>query len=54
MTSGVYLRPSEYSDIPYPITRALIEDGDRHLFGDRLMRSAAQCTSFRDGGRDVP
>ena len=37
MTSGVYLRPSEYSDEPYPITRALIEDGDRHLFGDRLI-----------------
>jgi pimeloyl-ACP methyl ester carboxylesterase len=28
---GVYLRPSLYSDEPYPITRALIEDGRRHL-----------------------
>src|SRR3954454_20714390 len=28
---GVYLRPSAYSDQPYPITRALIEDGRDHL-----------------------
>ena len=27
---GVYSAPSEYSDEPYIITRALIEDGDRH------------------------
>lgn len=37
MSSGVYLRPSEYSEEPYPITRVLIEDGDRHLFGERLI-----------------
>jgi pimeloyl-ACP methyl ester carboxylesterase len=30
---GVYLRPSHYGDGPYPITRALIEDGRRHLIG---------------------
>jgi pimeloyl-ACP methyl ester carboxylesterase len=30
-TEGVYLQPSIYSDEPYPITRALIEDGRRHL-----------------------
>jgi len=30
---GVYLRPSRYEDGPYPITRALIEDGRRHLIG---------------------
>lgn len=29
-TTGQWLRPSEYGD-PYPITRALIEDGRRHL-----------------------
>jgi pimeloyl-ACP methyl ester carboxylesterase len=28
---GVYLRPSRYGDGPYPITRALIEDGRKHL-----------------------
>lgn len=30
---GVYLRPSRYDDGPYPITRAFIEDGRRHLLG---------------------
>jgi pimeloyl-ACP methyl ester carboxylesterase len=28
---GAWLRPSAYSSEPYPITRALIEDGRRHL-----------------------
>ena len=28
---GAWSRPSEYSEEPYPITRALIEDGRRHL-----------------------
>lgn len=32
--TGIYLRPSDYSDDPYPITRALIEDGRRHLLLD--------------------
>lgn len=31
--SGVFLRPSRYGDGPYPITRALIEDGSKHLIG---------------------
>ncbi len=31
MQHGSYERPSEYSDEPYLITRALIEDGRRHL-----------------------
>ncbi len=30
-TEGVYLRPSDYDDGPYPITRQLIEDGRAHL-----------------------
>jgi len=29
--TGVYYRPSAYSEDPYPITRKLIEDGRRHL-----------------------
>jgi len=29
--TGVYYRPSAYSEDPYPITKALIEDGRRHL-----------------------
>jgi pimeloyl-ACP methyl ester carboxylesterase len=32
---GVYLRPSRYGDGPYPITRALIEDGRAHLIASR-------------------
>jgi len=34
MTDGVFLRPSLYGD-PYPITRALIEDGRSHLLAAR-------------------
>ncbi len=29
--TGVYYRPSAYSEDPYPITKKLIEDGRRHL-----------------------
>jgi pimeloyl-ACP methyl ester carboxylesterase len=36
-TEGVFLRPSLYSDEPYPITRGLIEDGRKHLlFGSTI------------------
>lgn len=35
--TGVYHRPSAYSEEPYPITRKLIEDGRRHLlFGQPI------------------
>jgi pimeloyl-ACP methyl ester carboxylesterase len=34
LSKGIYLRPSAYEDGPYPITRALIEDGRGHLIGD--------------------
>jgi pimeloyl-ACP methyl ester carboxylesterase len=34
MERGEWLRPSDYGDGPYPITRALIEDGRRHLMLD--------------------
>ena len=37
MTTGAVHEPSDYSDEPYLITRKLIEDGDAHLFGDRLI-----------------
>jgi pimeloyl-ACP methyl ester carboxylesterase len=30
---GFYARPSDYSEDPYVITKSLIEDGERHLFG---------------------
>jgi pimeloyl-ACP methyl ester carboxylesterase len=37
MSRGAWLRPSAYSAEPYPITRALIEDGRRHLmFGQPI------------------
>jgi pimeloyl-ACP methyl ester carboxylesterase len=38
-TKGVFLRPSLYSDEPYPITRALIEDGRRHLMLGATIRT---------------
>lgn len=34
MNEGRWLRPSAYDDAPYPITRALIEDGRQHLLLD--------------------
>ena len=37
MATGVYLRPSAYGDEPYPITRALIEDGRDHLILDAAL-----------------
>jgi len=37
--NGVWRQPSEYSDEPYLITRKLIEDGDLHIFGDRLIET---------------
>ena len=36
-SAGVWMRASPYADAPYPITRALIEEGRRHLiFGDTI------------------
>ena len=37
--TGLYYTGSEYSAEPYPITKALIEDGDRHLIGNRLIQT---------------
>ena len=34
--TGMYLRPSEYSNDPYPITRRLIEDGRQWTILDRV------------------
>lgn len=37
LDKGAWLRPSEYSPEPYPITRALIEEGRNHLLlGDMV------------------
>ena len=38
-TTGLYLRPSLYSDEPYPITRGLIEDGRHHLLLGETIRT---------------
>jgi pimeloyl-ACP methyl ester carboxylesterase len=36
---GVWMRPSEYGNDPYPITRGLIEDGRKHLLLDGLIET---------------
>jgi pimeloyl-ACP methyl ester carboxylesterase len=36
---GVLQVPSDYSDMPYPVTSGLIEDGRAHLFGDGLIET---------------
>jgi len=36
---GKWLRPSEYGDEPYPITRGLIEDGRNHLLLSGLIET---------------
>ncbi len=38
-TAGIFHVPSDYSDEPYPITAKLIEDGDAHLFGEKLIET---------------
>lgn len=52
---GVYLRPSEYAPEPVPITRALIEDGRRHLMLDGAIRTGAPVHILQGmQDRDVP
>jgi pimeloyl-ACP methyl ester carboxylesterase len=38
-TTGAYRQASDYSEEPHLITRALIEDGRKHLFGERLIET---------------
>jgi pimeloyl-ACP methyl ester carboxylesterase len=40
-TEGKWLRPSEYSSEPYPITRQLIEEGKNHLLLGGTIRTHA-------------
>ncbi len=49
--TGVWKRPSAYSDEPYPITRDLIEDGRRHLLLGQTVRSFCP-TRILQGMRD--
>jgi pimeloyl-ACP methyl ester carboxylesterase len=37
LTKGAWLRPTAYGSEPYPITRALVEDGRKHLLLDRAV-----------------
>jgi pimeloyl-ACP methyl ester carboxylesterase len=37
--SGVWARPSQYSEQPYPITRGLIEEGRTHLLLDGMIET---------------
>jgi esterase/lipase len=36
---GSWMRPSQYSEAPYPITKALIEDGRKHLLMGGLIET---------------
>lgn len=48
-------RPSEYSAEPYPITKALIEDGRKHLLFGRGIDVGAPVTILQGGkDKDVP
>lgn len=52
---GLVEQPSEYSDEPYPITRALIEDGARHLMFGRGITTGCPVTILQGGrDKDVP
>jgi pimeloyl-ACP methyl ester carboxylesterase len=39
MEKGFWLRPSEYGDGPYPLTRALFEDGKKNLLLDKPLQT---------------
>ncbi len=38
-TTGAWMRPSQYSEAPYPITKKLIEDGRKHLLMGGLIET---------------
>lgn len=55
MDEGVWYRPSEYSPEPYPITRALIEDGRKHLLMGKGARFGVPIHILQGGqDSDVP
>lgn len=52
--TGLVHQPSDYGD-PYPLTRELIEDGDRHLLFGRGITTGCPVTILQGGqDRDVP
>ncbi|MBT3070288.1 alpha/beta fold hydrolase [Rhodomicrobium sp. Az07] len=48
---GVFLRPSTYGAEPYSITKTLVDDGERHLFGETV--SVAAPVRIVHGQRDA-
>ena len=52
LRDGVYNEPSAYSDTPYTITRALIEDGRNHLLLERPI--AVHCPVWLIHGMEDP
>jgi pimeloyl-ACP methyl ester carboxylesterase len=54
MEQGYWMRPSEYEE-PYPITRALIEDGRRNFVLDKPLRLSFPVRILHgEADRDVP
>ena len=54
-SSNVVEAPSDYSGVPYRITRALIEDGKRHLLFGRAIETGCPVTILQGAqDRDVP
>jgi alpha-beta hydrolase superfamily lysophospholipase len=52
---GYIAEPSEHSDQPYIITKALIDDGEHHCFGDRLIEVGCPVTILQGiADREVP
>jgi alpha-beta hydrolase superfamily lysophospholipase len=55
MATGGWRVPTQYASEPYLITRALIEDGDRHLFGETLIEVGCPVTILQGvADTDVP
>ncbi|HEV7277728.1 MAG TPA: alpha/beta hydrolase [Devosiaceae bacterium] len=53
--NGLVEQPSDYSDEPYPITRALIEDGAQHLLFGRGIETGCPVTILQGAkDKDVP
>ncbi len=53
--TGLHFERSEYSAEPDPISRALIEDGDQHLIGERLVETGCPVHILQGReDRDVP
>ncbi|HEY5082332.1 MAG TPA: alpha/beta hydrolase [Bauldia sp.] len=55
LATGALRVPTQHAPEPYRITRALIEDGDRHLFGENLIEVGCPVTILQGvADMDVP